>query len=90
MKVRAKFKVDSVKASMGSVRDEEGNWKQGEVRTVQLFPVSGDGENEKFWAATPSGSIELGCANLEAAKAFELGQEYYVDFTPAPKAEPKP
>ncbi len=40
-------------------------------------------ENTKFWQASPSGQIQIGCANLAAAEAFELGREYYVDFTPA-------
>lgn len=74
--VRAKFKVESIEARI--------NWQQKEVRTVKLSPVSGkEGENAKFWEATPSGAIELGCANLEAVEKFELGREYYVDFTPA-------
>lgn len=37
-----------------------------------------------FWNASPSGSLELGCINLVAADRFELGKEYYLDFTPAP------
>jgi hypothetical protein len=61
-------------------------WQPGEMRTVIMSPVASldpADENSKFWQATPSGKIELGCANLAAAEAFELGTEYYVDFTPA-------
>jgi hypothetical protein len=90
-KVRAKFKVDEIRRIMGSI-GEVGDggkvtWKQGEVRTVILSPVYGHGnpehENTKFWQATPSGKIELGCANLAAAEMFDIGQEYYIDFTKA-------
>lgn len=83
--VRAKFKVDRVERIMSTVPDEQGKYVPGEVRTVTLSPVYGNGdpahENTKFWKASPSGQIQLGCANLRAAEAFELGKEYYVDFT---------
>lgn len=87
--VRAKFRCDEIKRTQSSVPDPEnpGKWKPGEVRSVVLSPVYGNGdpnhENTKFWQATPSGRIEIGCANLAAAEAFELGREYYVDFSPA-------
>ncbi len=40
-------------------------------------------ENSKFWAATPSGKLEIGCANPAAAAQFEVGKEYYIDVSPA-------
>lgn len=88
MEVRAKFRVDSIDRKLMQVpkADNEGRtkWENGEVRTVVMSPVSGGSdpnhENTKFWHASPSGKIELGCANLEAAEAFELGKEYYIDF----------
>ena len=91
MPVRAKFKVDKIERSIGSVPfvNAEGrpDWKPGEVRTVIMSPVWGKGdpnhENTKFWQATPVGSLQLGCANLAAVEEFELGREYYVDFTAA-------
>lgn len=86
--VRAKFKVDEIRRIRSSVpmmaKSEKIIWVQGEVRTILLTPVSPDGdpqsENTTLWTATPSGKIEIGCANLQAAEEFELGQEYYVDF----------
>lgn len=85
---RAKFKVSSITRGKGSTRNPEtGDYEACEVRTITLYPVSANGdpnhENSKFWAASPSGKIEIGCANLEAARHFELDQEFYVDFTPA-------
>lgn len=90
-KVRAKFKVDSIMRHMGSrsVIGEDGKqtWGMGEMHTVKMSPVYGNGdpdhENTKFWQASPSGSLELGTVNAEAVKAFELGKEFYIDFTPA-------
>lgn len=89
--VRAKFQVNEIKRINTSVPkvDENGQttYGPGELRTVVMSPVYGNGdpehENTKFWQASPSGTIEIGCANLQAAEAFELGKEYYVDFTPA-------
>lgn len=70
--VRAKFIVDSV------AKTRYGHSK------VNLTPVtSGSKENEQFWTYTPSGSIELQTTNPDAANQFEVGKEYYVDFTPA-------
>lgn len=78
MRVRAKFKVSGIRRQA---------WGGGqEVQTVELQPVTGGSaaseEDRQFWAATPSGKIELGCLNLAAAQEFALGGVYYVDFTP--------
>jgi|SoiMethySBSTD1v2_1073268.scaffolds.fasta_scaffold312808_2 hypothetical protein len=74
--VRAKFRVDSITRRKG--------YNSGETQDIKLFPVhSGSEENKSFYAATPSGEITIGCANPDAAKLFELGKEYYIDFTPA-------
>lgn len=57
-------------------------------RTVKFQPVqSGSAENNQFYAATPSGSMEF-TVSEQAAKSLgldvgKLGSEFYVDFTPA-------
>ena len=72
--VRAKFKLESVMHTVGS-------------REVTLTPVYSnvpESENKSFWDATPSGTIKMWITNKSAWPAFEnLGQEFYVDFTPA-------
>lgn len=76
MSVRAKFRVVSLKQT-------HLNMSTGtEIGTVvELLPVtSGSDENKEFYKWTPSGKIELGTLNESAAKAFEIGKEYYVDF----------
>lgn len=75
--VRAKFKVTSITRQAG--------WNGNkEVQTIKLQPVSGGTEeNEKFYAATPGGSIELSVVKEEVGRQFDIGQEFYVDFTPA-------
>jgi hypothetical protein len=77
--VRAKFKVDGIEATL--------NGKE-EMRTVVLSPVYSNNpehENSKFFRYTPSGTIRLGTVNPSVWPEFELGQEYYVDFTAAQK-----
>ncbi len=43
--------------------------------------TEGSDENKRFFAATPSGNIKI---STLAVDAFEPGEEYYVDFVPAP------
>lgn len=45
-----------------------------------------DPENVRFTEATPWGNIRLGINNKAALDQFKVGDDYYVDFTPAPKA----
>lgn len=52
--------------------------------TLVFEPVTtGSAENETFYKYTPWGKLEMGTVNAEAAKAFEPGKSYYLDFTPA-------
>ena len=44
--------------------------------------MNGSEENKKFWDHADR-EDEIGCAKAETAGLFELGAEYYVDFTPA-------
>lgn len=93
MKVRAKFKVTRIEATVQPRRkDPTSNWSSEntenvEMRTIVMSPVYGNGdpnhENTKFWNASPAGEIKLGTINPEAWKAFELDKEVYVDFTQA-------
>ena len=51
---------------------------------VFLSPVYSDdpqSENKVFWDATPSGNFRMMIKNEAAAKYFENGAEYYIDFT---------
>lgn len=53
---------------------------------VALFPVYSEDpnhENKQFWDATPSGLIQLSINNPVAFERFDLGAEYYVEFTKA-------
>jgi hypothetical protein len=89
MSVRAKFKVNKLSQPETTklIRvDGKDECIPEILRTVELVPVydpDPESENGKFFAYTPAGKIELGTIHGEAAEQFELGKEYYVDFTPA-------
>lgn len=51
---------------------------------VHLTAVyDGSDENKAFWEATPSGSLTFSTVNKAAVEGIEVGQEFYVDLTPA-------
>lgn len=95
MSVRSKFKCTGYTSTMqhagyekdAAGADDRNKPVQQEMRSVKFAPVYANNdpehENSKFWKATPMGAIELGTINPEAWKQFEIGKEYYVDFTPA-------
>jgi len=69
--VRAKFKVTE------KVLTESG-------QRIKLNVVtSGSEENKEFFKWTPYGQLEMGTVNDEAANKFEVGKEYFIDFSPA-------
>ena len=75
-KVRAKFKCYSVEEFAGG------------SKTAKLSAVySANGENAQFAHATPSGTLSISIdSQTEAVEFFKAGEEYYLDFSPVPKA----
>ncbi len=69
--VRAKFKCDSKE-------------KSGDGYFLRFSVViNGSPENESFFKWTPSGQLSMGTINEKAAEEFEVGKEYYLDFSRA-------
>lgn len=55
-----------------------------ETASIKLEPVlTGNAENMDFFKYTPAGCIEVQVVNPRVASQFEVGKEYYVDFTQA-------
>ena len=51
---------------------------------LSFSPVySGSEENKEFFKYTPGGMVYFNVLNEAAAANFEVGKEYYVDFSPA-------
>lgn len=78
--VRAKFFVKSILAL------HNGNHEADQASEVKLGPVYGtdaDDPNASWSKYTPSGEISMTITNPAAVDQFELGGEYFVDFTKA-------
>lgn len=56
-----------------------------ESKSVSFSPViDGSEENKSFSKYTPSGNLHLQISyDTEASNAFEVGKEYYLDFSEA-------
>lgn len=80
MTVRAKFMLIS------STESRYGVQQQAPIaRTLKFQPQYDTSipEDQRFAKATPSGFIEMYVDNPAALEQFELGKQYYIDFTPA-------
>jgi hypothetical protein len=76
----------SVRAKMMLSEVTEMSWGGSKrLKFSSLYDTSIP-EDQRFQKATPSASAEFLIDNPEALKQFTLGESYYVDFTPVPKA----
>lgn len=74
--VRAKLRLTSIK---------QQEWGGQELEfTAQYSPEVP--EDQRFQKATPSASAKFQIDNPAAFEQFKIGDCYYVDFSPAPKA----
>lgn len=73
MSVRAKFKCNSI-----TIFEDDS-------REYSFSAVYGaDGSANAQWSKwTPNGSLKMTINNPACFDKFEVGQEYYIDFTPA-------
>lgn len=74
--VRAKFRVSKV---------EPSGQPEGGGRVTLEAVTSGSEENKSFFNYTPYGRLDIGTVNDNAFQQFHEGEEFYLDFTPAPK-----
>ncbi len=76
MNIRAKIKIDSVKAS-GEPKTAE------QIYASAVYSSDKTTENYSFSIATPSLSLTMHINNPRAFDQLIQGKEYYLDFTPA-------
>jgi hypothetical protein len=79
MQVRAKFRCNSIEQFGGTN-------KKVRLQPVTAYsgsPSDASEEDRAFWAATPSGSLEMHVSNPSAADYFEIGKSYYLTFEAA-------
>lgn len=75
--VRAKFRVRDVKHLHASTPEDV-------CAEISLYAVWGDGKGNESWSkATPSGDLKMLVTNPAAIEKFEIGKDYFLDFTPA-------
>ena len=79
MNMRAKMKV--VKAEKKSETYEELAFSA--VGPKGAYPADGSDENNTFAKWTPTANLSMSITNPALIGKFPVGQEYYVDFTPA-------
>ncbi len=77
MNVRATFKCFGINQTFGS---PDGS---AEVRLVPVYGTSDNPANAEWSKYTPQGEIKMLITSPSAIAAFELGKDYFVDFTPA-------
>ena len=75
--VRAKFRVMAIEPAQNADPNNV-------FTTIRMIPVwEQDGVNRTWSRATPSGELKISITNPDAIDKFDLGREYYLDFTPA-------
>lgn len=93
--MRCKMTLRSISHEIASIPKFDADGKRynvnGTAATLAFYPVyhqnDPEHENSKFWAATPSGELKLGVMNADVVKGMVVGEEYYVDISPAPKKD---
>ena len=75
--------MKTVKAKFHCTSIEDTEWN----KNVKMQAVVGNnGENKDFNDATPYGELIIGIhGDVPAATFFEVGEDYYMDFTKSPK-----
>lgn len=89
-RVRAKLTVNRITRHRGSCLNRETKeYESCEQQTVEFginYQLKNVPEDFNFAEATPSAEAKLSISKPDVVGFFELGQAYYVDFTPAAAA----
>ena len=81
MKTRAKFTCESVTKRRD--RSAEGGYVyDAHFGAVSRYGSEETEENKSYWQWTPAGQITMSTIRDDF---FEVGKDYYVDFTPVPE-----
>ncbi len=80
MKIRSKFFCKEIIRQGWSQDGEPKESLSVTYKFAAVYSNKPDHENKAFWEATPSAELVM-TINNPAAQIFELGQEYYLDFS---------
>lgn len=81
---RAKFTCTQVTKRASHWLPEQKYLYDFEFMPVTAYNSKDTSENRKFWQSTPVGKLTMACVNPDL---FEIGKEYYLDFSLAEAAE---
>ena len=87
-KVRAKFLVNKISHHSSGKQANGQTPVHTIVEMVPVYSTDPTHENKKFTTSTPSGKFEMTLGTEctpEVKSFFEVGSEYYLDFTKAPE-----
>ena len=89
-KMRAKFQVGFVQEHFYGAKDENGKpTKSQETLTMHAvcktggYDDTGLDEDNTFAKFSPGAKLDINIANPALWGKFEVGEKYYLDFTPA-------
>ncbi len=78
MPVRAKFYVSSINVAV-----QPGSDPYSEVTLKPVYGSQGGSDDNATWSKwTPDGEIKMTLTNPDALDSFNLGESYFIDFTP--------
>lgn len=84
MTMRAKMRVsavEQVKTQEGTVTAEKLRFNA--VAKNEAYPADGADEDNTYARWSPTAELNIYVANPNLFGKFEVGQKFYVDFTPA-------
>lgn len=80
--VRCKMRVEEVTHEINA----DGSVNQERVKLCAVYGKEGT-ENAQWSKWTPSASFSISISNPDAMNKLSKGHEFFVDFTPVPKAD---
>lgn len=90
--IRAKFRCDEVQEMFNDKWDQEKKCYTGEkvkyaenVRFNAVYSSDKEDPNYSWSQATPCGQVFMSISNPGAWGAFKVNEQYFLDYTPAPK-----
>lgn len=83
--MRAKMRLNAITNRYRSTEDSPVTQETLEFSAVaaKSYPADGSDEDNTYAKFSPSGVLSLTVANPALIGKFDVGQRYYLDFTPA-------
>ncbi len=84
--MRAKLRVGFVQEHLnGPDKAKTAETLTMHAVAASKYPADGSDEDNSYAKWSPSANLSINIANPALFGKFEVGQTYYVDFTPAPQ-----